>query len=481
MQDPSAAPPDLRQESALTAGPVRRLPQRRLSEPAPARPAGAVQRLGLWLRDRQALLSWLQGGMVLLYALVLLLPVLLLEGGVGRIAQLLIWGLWAPGVLLSVLLLGRLWCGAVCPEGALTALASRHGRGRAIPRWMRWPGWPFASFAVVTVYGQMISVWHFPLPALLLLGGSTSAAVLVGLLYGREKRVWCRYLCPVNGLFGLLARLAPLRFAVDAAAWDSCPPERARGQRFICEPMVPVRTMDSASPCHMCGRCAGFRDAVRLEARLPGVEVVRGGGATGWDGLLVILGMIGLGTAAFHWNLGPWHAGLRQALAQGLTGIGWLWPLEAAAPWWLLTGPPGSGLDRMVDVAALLGVLAGMTACLSLMVALPLALATRLLGPWEGRRFHHLAQGLIPLAAAGLILGAGRFTVKLLRDAGWDATAAPLGLALLALGAGWSMVLIALSVRRHATGTARGRLATGAALLALLPPLATWTLLVRIG
>ncbi|WP_282707081.1 hypothetical protein [Cereibacter changlensis] len=41
-------------------------------------------------------------------------------------------------------------------------------------------------------------------------------------------------------------------------------------------------------------------------------------------------------------------------------------------------------------------------------------------------------------------------------------------------------MLIALSVRRHATGTARGWLATGTALLALLPPLATWALLARI-
>ena len=96
---------------------------------------------------------------------------------------------------------------------------------------MRWSGWPFVVVAVTTVYGQMISVYHYPSSALLILGASTSGAIITGLLWGRNKRVWCRFLCPVNGVFGVLAKLAPLHFRVDNAAWNRW--NKPRGGMFL--------------------------------------------------------------------------------------------------------------------------------------------------------------------------------------------------------------------------------------------------------
>ncbi|MFP3624782.1 4Fe-4S binding protein, partial [Burkholderia sp. SIMBA_051] len=80
---------------------------------------------------------------------------------------------------------------------------------------------------------------------------------------GREKRVWCKYLCPVNGVFSLLARLAPFHYKVDEDAWRRSYKNGEHGHRVIpinCAPLVPLRNMKGASDCHMCGRCSGHRD-----------------------------------------------------------------------------------------------------------------------------------------------------------------------------------------------------------------------------
>src|SRR5260363_433862 len=148
-------------------------------------------------------------------------------------AQWIFWGIWWPFVLISIVFFGRVWCGILCPEGALSEFASRHGRSRPMPRWMRWGGWPFVAFSITTVYGQMVSVYQYPKAVLLVLGGSTVAAIATGYLYGREKRIWCKYLCPVNGVFALLAKLAPVHFKVDPSAWQRSYTQGEQGRRAI--------------------------------------------------------------------------------------------------------------------------------------------------------------------------------------------------------------------------------------------------------
>ena len=136
-------------------------------------------------------------------------------------------------------------------------------------------------------------------PALAILGGSTVAAIVVGLLYGRNKRVWCRYLCPVNGVFAVLAKLAPVSFQVDHAGWAASP--KPRGDTFNCAPLVPVKTMTGAGACHMCGRCSGYRGAVRLARRSPTHEIVHVAGTEPSldQTVLILFGMMGLAVGAF--------------------------------------------------------------------------------------------------------------------------------------------------------------------------------------
>ncbi|BAO28671.1 4Fe-4S binding protein [Sulfuritalea hydrogenivorans] len=381
------------------------------------------------------------------------------------LAQYLFWGVWWPFVILSIMLMGRVWCGVLCPEGALAEFASRHGRGGAIPKWMRWGGWPVVAFILTTVYGQLVSVYDYPQAALLILGGSTVAAVGVGWMYGKGKRVWCRYLCPVSGVFSLLARIAPVHFRIDRAAWDAHP---QRSAAVDCAPLLDVKHMKGAGQCHACGRCSGHRDAVTLAVRSPNAEILDAGGDMPRtnEAVLLLFGMLGVAMGAFQWTVNPWFVRGKQAAADWLVARDILWPLGDSPAWWLLTRYPEAGdVFTWLDGAAILiwismyAIVLGGFAWLTVRAAAHLA----------GVDWRRLALGLVPLAGIGLFLGLSMMSATHLRaegvHLGW---LTPLRAALLVIGLGWSASLGWQLVRVGASGTA----ARGIAGLLWLLPLA---------
>ncbi|MDK1374569.1 MULTISPECIES: 4Fe-4S binding protein [unclassified Sinorhizobium] len=411
------------------------------------------QRIGDWLARYQRQVRWLQWSVVSVYAVLLVVPAFLpMPGNAAhiwddftRFAQFAFWGIWWPMVLLATALVGRVWCGLLCPEGAISEFSSRHGRGGGIPRWVKWNGWPTVAFAGTTLYGQMVSVYQYPKPALLVLGGSTLAAAVVGYLYGKEKRVWCRYLCPVGGVFGLLAKLAPLHFRVDAEIWRETQRAGLKPGAVNCAPLVPLKTMRGASDCHMCGRCSGFRGAIRLARRSPLHEIVHVAGKhpNPWETVLIVFGLMGVAFGAFHWSVSPWFNAAKQWVAEWLVECGVLWPLEVSPPWWVLTNyPERNDVLSLLDGAILVLYVLTTALAVGLAITLLLSLATLCLGRWNAARFHHLAQTLIPLAAAGVFLGLSALSVTQLRmdgiDLPWVDEARG---AMLFLASGWSGVL----------------------------------------
>ncbi|MBD9417493.1 4Fe-4S binding protein [Pseudomonas sp. PDM16] len=406
--------------------------------------------LGDAMRRRAGLIRKAQWAVVMSYAILLVIPATLpLPDNQARIldnltllAQFIFWGIWWPFVLLSIVLFGRVWCGLFCPEGSLTEWASQHGRGRGVPRWMRWGGWPTVGFLLTTLYGQLISVYDYAQAALLILGGSTLAAMLVGFLYGRGKRVWCRYLCPVSGVFALLARLAPVHFQVDEQRWrENLPPHLPPPN---CGPLLDIRRMRGASACHACGRCSGQRNAVRLIARSSSSEIVEQGNETDnhWEPRLLLYGVIGLAIGAFQWTISPWFITLKQTMAEWLVGQDILWPLHASAPWWVLTHyPQNNDAFTWLDGLAICLYLAASSMLLGGALQLLLQTGSRLVGQ-PAAFARHLSLCLIPPGALGLFLGLSSTTVKLLRYEGFLLTwVQPARAALLAGAACWSLWL----------------------------------------
>jgi polyferredoxin len=428
----------------------------------------ALAVLGAAMRRQRTLIIAIQWTVVLFYFALLAVPAVKplppeqagILDHVTRFAQFAFWGIWWPFVMVSMVAMGRVWCGVFCPEGALTEWISYRGLGRGIPRWMKWGGWPFVAFLCTTVYGQLVSVYEYPKAAALVLGGSTLVALGVGLVYGRGKRVWCRHLCPANGVFALLAKLAPVHYRVDRQAWESAPPgaRTSRGHPVNCAPLIDVRRMQSASACHMCGRCAGERDAVALAPRSTNAEVLALGDArvSRWEVALLVFGVLGVALGAFQWSASPWFVVAKQSIATWLVDHGWTWALGSDAPWWLLTHyPDKNDVFTWLDGALIIGYIGTTAVLVSTWIAACLAASAALvrMSPWR------LAYALIPFAGVSVFLGLSALTVTLLRAE--DLPMSWVGWArafLLVLGVAWSARLAWGMARERGTlpGVAAG-------------------------
>ena len=449
----------------------------------PQRSRGRLQGIGLFLRRNRRLIVTVQWAVVIVYAALVVIPAFMplapedahIWNNLRLFAQFIFWGVWWPGVMIATVTLGRVWCGIFCPEGTVSEWVSKYGRGKPLPGWLKWTGWPFVAFVCTTVYGQLISVYEYPQAALLVLGGSTVAAVGLGLLYGREKRIWCRTLCPASGVFAVLAKIAPLHYKVDRAAWD-----RHTGdyEPVNCAPLVDVRRMTSASECHACGRCAGQRDAVALSTRSPFAEVLDPDApARTPEALTLLFGVLGVATAAFQWTVSPWFLRLKLALADWLVEHDHFALLDNDVPWWLLTHYPEAGdLFTWLDGALILAYLIGGGFLLGGLLWLGPALAARL-SRTEALSWQRFSLALTPLAAASVILGLSMLTVTHLKaEHSWLGWLPAFRITLLGAGCLGSLWL-ALSLVRQATA---GTLRRGAAFMTMIFPtglMATiWTL-----
>ena len=454
-----------------------------------------VQGAALAARIEQALLRHprilpgLHLFMVLSYLTLVLLPPLLptpTEDATPftdfvRFSQFVFWYLWWPFVVLSMVLFGRAWCGFLCPEGALAAWASRFGGDRPIPRWMRWGGIPLVAFVGITIYGQLIGVYEYPAPQLLILGGSTALAMTVALIYTRRGWVWCRYLCPVSLLFGVFSRLGAMHFRVDQVRLASWTPSRgATGKKDPCPVFVYLPKMATNRYCLMCFRCAGWRDSIHLRLRRPGEELLHINTAEPlvWE-VVFLFGAIGLPLGVFHWTVDPLFQRLKQllggvALASGLGSV-----IGSSAPWWVLSNHPEAGeVFNLIDGASIAVFLLGATLLAIGILSALTWLSARTLEPAlreeAGLRdlFTRIGYLYTPLSLFSLFLGLSQLTFGYLETVGVPGFATDvIRGALLVGGALWSLHL---ARRILALQTADGRRAG----LALLPHLAGVALII---
>ncbi len=239
-----------------------------------------------------------------------LVVALLLFGPQSRdrnIALNLFWAWWWPLSLIAFPFVGRSWC-AVCPfmiYGEITQKLSLKLFPRQLLPWSRpeaekWGGWfLFGLFTLILLWEEL---WNLENTAYLsgcLLLLITAGAMIFSALF--ERRLWCRYLCPIGGMNGMFAKLSMIELrAQQGICSASCTtyqcykggPQKGEGLETSGCPVYshPAQLQDNRD-CVLCMTClkACPHRSVELNLRLPGSELWTTHKATAYEVCLLFL------------------------------------------------------------------------------------------------------------------------------------------------------------------------------------------------
>lgn len=323
----------------------------------------------------------------------------------------LLWGLWFPLVFMSVVFTGRSWCGVLCPMGAASEWANKVGLQRPIPRWVRWEGTPIVSFLVITILGQTLGVRDHPEAIAEVFGATLFAAVMLGFIYGRNKRAWCRHACPIGLLLGVFSRIGATQFAAKAKK----PGGDLYTERGVCPTMIAIPRKEESRHCIECFRCVkpSSPGGLYLRLRTPGEEVaeIRKHNPNLSEIWFMFLGT-GAALGGFLWLVLPGYQDLRMSLGMWAIDQGWDW-IGNAGPWWLMSHHPDQReVFNWLDFIMIVGYMLGWTALMGAVLGTATAASAWLAGLFRGdrnfrARFVELGYLFAPVAMVSLLLGLG--------------------------------------------------------------------------
>jgi len=231
---------------------------------------------GRYLRYLRILVQWLNLGLFLYLFVVVMrkegqptlanlytrLDPLLATGAMLAARRLML--VFAPAliIVLLTLVVGRVWCGWICPLGTILDIFGRRGNHGIPPKFRQVKYYLLFTILFMTLFGSLAFMLFDPITILLralagviypgiqqiLVGigvaagpapapipppanaeevlplskqllalplASASLLLLILLLNLVERRFWCRYLCPLGGFIGLLSRFAWVKRRVE--------------------------------------------------------------------------------------------------------------------------------------------------------------------------------------------------------------------------------------------------------------------------
>lgn len=303
------------------------------------------QKIERWLVGHRSYFLYLQIPLLASLLFLIALPALApetIEGEsvlnrTGSVILFAVWALWFPLVLLSVVVIGRAWCGVACPMGFATERSSQAGLQARPPAWIRSDVMPVASLFLVMLWGESASMDESIAATSRIFGMLLFAALALGFTFGRGKRIWCRHVCPIGGLLGAFSRLGAVEFsslrklAIGPDAY-SC--------GGVCPVMIDISRKAGTRHCIECFRCVNpsAKGSIRLGFRWPGREITNiADYSPSLPEVFSVFSATGIVLGAFLFDKPPVEENLQAFLAPLAALPGWSW-LTQSGPHWLVGG-----------------------------------------------------------------------------------------------------------------------------------------------
>lgn len=252
----------------------------------------------------------------------------------------LAWGVWEPLAVLGALLVGRFWC-AVCPVGGAALFVSRtFSLKQEFPQFLRKQGPYLGAFGIaLVIWAEMTwNLFSSALGTAILLLIFVALALMSSLVF--RKLVWCRYVCPLGALLGLLARCSCTEMRSNHAVCNNDCKDHACVGRYGdngCPVLEAPFTMQSNQDCILCGQCVKLcpEDSPAFNLRVPGYELGRVRyptrvmivlvpvlmGTQIFRGLFSLKGLAQIASGPLEWSLLLMGLGLCILLAAGLIAL----------------------------------------------------------------------------------------------------------------------------------------------------------------
>lgn len=192
----------------------------------------------------------------------------------NNLANLVVWGVWWPFLIISIFISARSWCG-YCPLPVVGEYIGRLQKGfRPVPgvliNYGVWIG--VIGFIIILMTEHIFNMFTNAYATGILLVTILSGAVITTILFG--KRSWCKHICPLGRMVAQYSAISMLELGSNSNVCTSQCQTHDCVKDGNCPMGIHPSAASSTKDCVLCFACMKScqHRSVRIDARYPWQE-----------------------------------------------------------------------------------------------------------------------------------------------------------------------------------------------------------------